>query len=114
MLPKKRKVEKSLFTGVLNKSKSFYGKNISLRVFPIESLETTKFSFVVSKKVSNKANKRNLLKRRGFSVVKNIIKHTNKGFVCVFYYKKNALSSSYVEIEKDIKYLLTKARILKI
>ena len=113
MLPKKRKVDKRLFSHVFNNSESFYGKNISLRVFYVDGDNITKFSFVVSKKVSNKANKRNLLKRRGFSVIENKIKYTNNGFVCVFYFKKNAINKSYSDIEKDIVLLLKKANILK-
>ncbi|HED05744.1 MAG TPA: ribonuclease P protein component [Ignavibacteria bacterium] len=113
MLSKKRKDSKELFKEVLSNSKSFYGTNMSLRVFIGDSVENTRFSFVVSKKVSTKANKRNLLKRRGFSVIKNTLKNIKKGFTCVFFFKKNAITVSYTELNKEILFLLRKSKILK-
>lgn len=112
MLPKKRRVGKELFPDVLNKSKSFYGDSMSLRVFSVGYSNETRFSFVVSKKVSNKAVKRNFLKKRGYSVIKDISVNINKGFVCVFFFKKSALTLSYVDLKKEISSLLKKSRVL--
>ncbi len=113
MLSKKRRVNRALFSKVLSKNKSFNGKNISLRVFFGEYLNEPRFSFVVSKKVSNKANKRNFLKKRGYSVVKNIIKQTRGGAVCLFYFKKNATLLSFKDLKKEITTLLKESNILK-
>lgn len=115
MLSKKRRAEKSLFPRVLSKSKSFYGKNMTVRVFLLNSPDKnskSKFSFVVSKKVSNKAVKRNLLKRRGYSVVKDIKTQINEGFVCVFFFKTTTINLSYIELKKEITFLLKKSNIL--
>lgn len=112
MLSKKRRVTKKLFSNTIKKSESFYGENMSLRVFSIKHLTETKFSFVVSKKVSNKANERNLLKRRGYCAIKNISKPINNGFTCIFFFRKNTLHNSYIKIEKEIISLLKKAKVI--
>jgi len=112
MLPKKRRVEKELFPDVLNKARSFYGENMSLRVFLAEPYKETRVSFVVSKKVSNKAVKRNFLKRKGYSAIKDMPISLNKGFVCVFFFKKSTLSISYTDLKKEISSLLKKSRVL--
>jgi ribonuclease P protein component len=112
MLPKKRRVGKELFPDVLKKSKSFYGENMSLRVFLADPSNETRFSFVVSKKVSNKANKRNLLKRRGYSIIKDTTKNINRGFVCVFFFKKSALTVSFADLRKEVLFMLKKSTVL--
>ncbi len=114
MLSKNRRVGRELFSQILTKSRSFNGSNLSLRVLktPLNNKET-KFSFVVSKKVSNKAVKRNFLKKRGYYAVKKISKNLNNDFVCVFFLKKNSTLLSYKEFEKEILFLLKKAEVLK-
>jgi len=113
MLPKKRRVERDSFPSFSSNIKSLHGKNLSLRVFSKKGSDKTKFSFIVSKKVCARANKRNLLKRRGYSAVKDIIKNIKNGFVCVFFFKKTSVGAPYVEIEEDIIYLLKKAKVLR-
>jgi len=111
MLPKKRKIERSLFSFFI-KNKSFQSKNVSLKVcFSDDSKKETKFSFVVSKKVSNLANKRNLLKRRGYHIVENI-KNIKKGFICIFYFKKSVINLPYKEIKEEVIKLLKESSIV--
>lgn len=113
MLPKNRKVSKEVFSYSFKESKSFHSNYATLRVLNnINSNETTKFSFVVSRKVSNKANKRNLFKRRGFYIVSKINKNIKNGYFCIFYIKKDALGVSYNCLEKDVLILLKKANII--
>ncbi len=113
MLSKKTRVGKELFPQVLLKAKCLYVNNITLRVLSTNITNKTKFSFVTSKKVSNKAVKRNLLKRRGYSIVKSISKNINNGFICIFFFKKSSTLLSYTELEKEILFLLKKAKVLK-
>ncbi len=113
MLSKKIRVGKELFPQVLLKARCLYGNNMSLRVLNTNITNKTKFSFVVSRKVSNKAVRRNLLKRRGYSIIKNISKYINNGFICVFFFKKTSTLLSYKELEKEIFFLLKKAKVLK-
>jgi len=112
MLSKKRRVNRALFSQILTKSKSFSSKNISLSVFNTYSSNETKFSFVVSKKVSNKAVKRLVLKKRGYFAIKKNIKNINKGFICIFFLKKNSTLLPYPILEKEILFLLKKAKVL--
>jgi len=114
MLPKKRKVNRETFASILKKGRSFHSKNISIRVYSSKNKEEdSRFSFVVSKKISNNANKRNLLKRRGYDVVKGVIKNIKKGFIGIFFYKKGILDLSYLEIRDEIVFLLKKSDALK-
>jgi len=71
--------------------------------------KTPKFSVIVSSKIINKANKRNLIKRRIKEVIRKFIKEntTPSGF---FYVKGGAGKLSFKEIEKEVLFLLKKAK----
>ncbi len=112
MLPKNKRVSKEVFYCVLKNSKTFHSNNITLRVLK-SSHNITKFSFIVSRKVSSKAPKRNLLRRRGSSVVAKLDKKIKNGFICIFYIKKGAVIISYSKIEEEIVFLIKKANIMK-
>lgn len=113
MLPKNKRVTKDIFPIILKKSKIFHSKNLTLRVSRNKNNnETTKFSFVVSRKVSNKATERNLLKRRGNGIVSKLDKNIKNGFICVFYVKKSLLSVSYHDMEEEITRILGNAKII--
>ena len=109
MLSRKRKIKRSLFSCLKN-GKSFYSKNLSLRTYSCKekTKNETKFSFVVSKKVSNSATARNLLKRRGYNSIKDI----KNGFVCIFYFKKTATVLSSNDLNKEILGLLKEGGVL--
>ncbi len=113
MLPKNKRVSKEVFSCILKKSKPLHSENLTLRVLKnIDKKEETKFSFVVSRKVSNKAPKRNLLKRRARFAVSKLYKSMVNGFICVFFVKKSAVDVSYSDLEKEIFYLLKKANVI--
>ncbi len=113
MLSKKQRVNQKNFPTFFDKNNSFYSKNITLKfTHNKQNLEKTKFCFIISKKVSTKANKRNLIRRRlKFVILKNNSKIKN-GFICVFYIKKTIVNPSYSEIEKEVLFLLKKANII--
>jgi ribonuclease P protein component len=114
MLPSKKRVKKEMFPFVLKNGKIFHSKHISLKTNILKNTtKETKFSFVVSKKVSNKANKRNLIKRRGFSILREILDNIETGFICVFFLKKGVTDISYSELKEEILILLNKAKIIK-
>ncbi len=113
MLPKNKRVSKEDFPGILKKSKSFSSENLTLRVLKnTNNKEETRFSFVVSRKVSKTAPKRNLLKRRARFAVSRLGGGVKEGFLCVFFVKKGAIGIPYSEMEKEILYLLKKANVV--
>lgn len=108
MLPKNRRLDKSLFNEVIKKGRSIHSKNISVSILKGSEIEDSRFAFVVSKKVAKKAVNRNLMKRRGYSVLKNLSKEIKKGFLVVFFFKKGSESLTFKEIEDEIATLLKK------
>lgn len=112
MLPKKRKIRRLLFSLILLKNRSFKSENLMLLVNRTNKKDKTKFSVVVSKKVARKASDRNLIKRKGFNVIKNEIANIKNGFLCVLFFKKDVRGISYNEIKSEILSLFKKADIL--
>ena len=114
MLLKKNRILRSLFPKVLTKGKTFSSSNMYMRVAYLnERLRESRFSFVVSKKVVKKAVSRNKLRRIGYNVVQKKITNIHKGFLVVFFFKKNILKLSKRSIEQEIIFLLKKANLLK-
>jgi len=67
------------------------------------------YAFVVSKKIAKTAVKRNSLRRKGYNILRS---YGLKSFAGIFFYKKEALTASPLEIKKDIDFLLKKAKII--
>lgn len=94
----------------------FRSPHITVRV--LKKHEPTKenhqqFSFVVSAGVARKSTARNLLKRRGYSVVHKIFDNTKSNQLCAIFFKKGADKISFADLEKEIVALLEKAEVLK-
>lgn len=116
MLAKKNRISRALFDTLLKKGVFFHSQNLSLRVMKTQK-GLSKFSFVVSKKVSKSAVVRNLLRRRGYSVLKDSIgkdsKDTmNTGVVGAFFFKKGAEKLGFSELQEETVFLLKKAKVL--
>lgn len=112
MLPRKRKVGLELFPFVLKKGKTVSSEHFSFKFTPIPSIKESKFSFVVSGKVSKKATERNLLKRRGYVVVRKNVILKKIPIAGVFFAKNGATKLSYEVLKKEIEDLLVKARMI--
>ncbi|MCF7833791.1 MAG: ribonuclease P protein component [Candidatus Pacebacteria bacterium] len=109
MLPKKQRVDKKSIEEVFSKGRFVNSAYLSLKYLQGKSIGAYKISFVAPKAVAKKAVDRNLLKRRGYYVLKNLLSKpkslqnksfTEKegifflpnGFVGVFVFKKNSLN----------------------
>lgn len=112
MLPKKRRVTREEFTPIIKKGRTFHSPLLSLRVLEQrqcgETLST--FAFVVSKKVAAKATARNLLRRRGYAILREAHKivpcHS-----CAFFFKKGAEDAPYAALKKETLSLLKEAQL---
>ena len=71
------------------------------------------FSFVVSKKEVKKAVERNKLRRTGYNIIQKNISDINKGYMVVFFLKKETLAHSKRALEEEIISLLQRANLLK-
>lgn len=112
MLSRKFKIERKIFPKDLRKGLNFHSPSLSLFVFRGPEKGHSRFSFVVSSKVSNRAVIRNLLRRRGYGVVEKVLLETKPSFLCVFYFKKGSDKTPFGEIEKEIVGLLKKSQVL--
>ena len=111
MLPKKRRIERSLFSFVLAEGKKYHSNSLILNVV-VNNKIPTKFSFSVSKKILKKAIDRNKYRRRGYSIINKHIKRVKTGYVCFFVFKKESTTVSFDNLEKEIVYLLTKSSVI--
>lgn len=73
----------------------------------------SKFSFSVSKKVSKKAVDRNKYRRRGYSIVSQYLSIIKPGFICFFSFKKSNKPPKFLDLEKEVKSLLSESGVLE-
>jgi len=106
MLPKKQRIERKYFSQILKTSRRFISPHFLLYIATQENKLPAKFSFSVSKKVSKKAVGRNLLRRRGYSVISRHIQDIRPGYFYFFSFKSKPQELSFVELEREIINLL--------
>ena len=101
MLPKKNKLSSEELRRVFESGyKSF--KTDIFTVLLLPDKEKLAFAVVVSNKVANKAHTRNLLKRKTFSVLKDLFEDFDKGLY-VFIVKKNFEKEDRKILLRDIE-----------
>ena len=106
MLKKKNRADKKDIDFLFKKGKFFNLPNLTFK-YSIESKSSfPRISFVAPKSVAKLAVKRNLLLRKGYSVLKNYINQFPKGILGVFVFKKHQEDISI--IENEIKSVLSK------
>ena len=114
MLPKpNRLTKKKDFERVIKQGKGVGGVFLILK-FVKQGLSENRVGFVVSKKISNKAVVRNKVKRRLREAVRMSLSNLKPGYDLVFFTKKGIEEKEFVEIEKVIKQLLTRAGLLSV
>ena len=104
---KKKRVTKKLFDQVIKEGATLSG---SFFVFKyIYKYNSPTYAFVTPKKLKINAVKRNRLRRRGYSIIREI--PLNKG-LGIFFYKKESLGVDLGMLKKDIIDILKKSKIL--
>ena len=111
MLKKKQRVSKELFKEVFKKSKTLSSNHLSFRFYRETAVFRSKFSFIVSKNISKKATIRNLLKRRGYSIIKQNLKKIKNSYIGFFSFKKGAEILPFGQIKAEVEALLRKSQI---
>ncbi|MEK7070704.1 MAG: ribonuclease P protein component [Patescibacteria group bacterium] len=115
MLQKSR--NKDVVERVLRLGKSYFGDNIQLRCLKIDSPvgeaggDLPFFAFVVSSKTEKLAVNRNLLKRRGGHIIRELGDLKEPNTACVFFFKKGAVSLIFDKLKEQIVFLLKKAKL---
>lgn len=113
MLPKKNRLTKEKdFQKVFKTGKSFAGKFIILKLAP-NSLNFSRFGFIVGLKIAKKAVKRNKIRRQLHEILRIFLNNVSLGFDVVVLPNKEIVDRGYAEIESATKNILKKAGIWK-
>ena len=105
---------KDIVERVLKLGKSYFTDNTQLRCLAMEGKEGIKspfFAFVISSKTEKLAVNRNLLKRRGRHIVRELVPLSLPNTACVFFFKKGAISLPFDKLKEQIVFLLKKAKL---
>lgn len=111
MLPKAKRLTKRLFSESFSNSKIVSSDYLTLR-YKDNYGKTPKVSVIVSKKVVQKATQRNYVKRKIYEIVQKNLKTTEKPYILMIFPKKTSIKLPFTQIEKDLKEVLLKAKIL--
>lgn len=111
MLPKNRRIQRKLFPFNI-KALRLQSPLLFLSVAKNKDKEPTRFAFSISKKSISSAVKRNLCRRRGYSVISSKLLAVKPGFLCFFSFKKIKTPPDYNELEKEISSLLAEADVV--
>ena len=114
MLPPQNRLQKEKdIEKVFKKGKSFFLGNIGARLAS-NNLDVSRFTVVVSLKVSKKAVKRNKLKRRIREIIRNeTLSKTKSGFDVVILTKPTLLNLNFAGLREAVLNLFKKAKLIE-
>lgn len=113
MLSKENRLKrKKDFKEVFKKGKGFGKDFLFLKIKKNNLKKKSRFSFIVSKKISKKAVVRNKIKRRLREVIREELPRIKPGIDGVFIAKKNIEKKDFLEIKENVIQLLKKTEIL--
>ncbi len=110
MFPRNKRIGKTLFPNVFRQGRIFSSPTFSLRVRKNENKNT--FAVVVPESVSPLATRRNVLKRRGYVVLRKIDKKITPPVSVILLFKKGSEKMTFSKLESEIKDLCKKSGIL--
>ncbi len=107
MLAKPQRLEKRQVEYILKKGQSSTSKLFILK-FTENNEEKSKYATIISSKISKKAVERNKLRRQIYEIIRTALKESTpeKNLNLVLIPKKQILSSSFEEIQEDIKEII--------
>lgn len=106
MLPKKSRADKKTIEMIFKKGKLLNSSDLIFKYIVTGQTSIPHISFIAPKGVAKLAVKRNLLRRRGYAVLKKYIRQFPTGLVGVFIFKK--YQDDVLIIENEIKIILHK------
>lgn len=112
MLPQNKRVDSETLAFLLTQKPSKIGQTEYLRVLVYKNTDSHKLPricFIAPKKKYKKATTRNLLKRRGFSLVEEHKKLFKNGYIYIFFFQSKI--TTFFVIKKEIEALLKKINI---
>ncbi len=119
MLPIKRRIKTESFPKIMKEGFFVHSDNFYLKILSPTSLELrganlppSRFGFVVPNKVKKTSVGRHLIKRRITAVVEKLLINIKSGFSVIVFAKKDVSALPYSDIEKEIKDLLIKGKLV--
>ena len=112
VISSKNKVSKELFKALMAKGRSFVCHSFTARVFSDGTDLPPKFSVVVAKKLEKSAVKRNVIKRRFYSLIQPYIKIIKRGTVCALFVKKKLSMKDMKNTDLEIQIFLKKIKLI--
>lgn len=113
MLPAGFRLQKMKdFERVFEGGKMFYGAAFSIKVYSTGQ-DTIRFGIIISNKVSKKATKRNLLRRRIREIIRHELPVLKRGFDVIILTNKDCMALNYQQLEEIMKKLFYKAFLYK-
>lgn len=115
MLPSSHRVSRTLFEKTMKESKVLHTPHLSVRIglsseqSPSTPLGTSRFSFIISKKVDKRATKRNSIRRKGYVSLAHLMNEVKPGIVGLFFAKKGAEALSQADLEQEIRELFARS-----
>ena len=111
MLHRENRLKKEGDFKLVLRSKNFFSSDFLILKSIKNNLEMSRFAFIVSKKISNKAVIRNRIKRLLREAVRADIKNIKGGWDIIFFTRKNIVEKKYTEIKEEVEKLLRRANI---
>lgn len=113
MLPESNRLKKENdFQQVFEKGEGFNKSFLFLKVFNREDQQQSRFGFVVSTKVSNKAVVRNKLKRRLREIVRTKLEQVKPGRDVVVVTQPGIETQSFHQLKQNLFSLLNQAGVI--
>lgn len=109
MLPKHKRISKDSFKSILLKGTMYHADHFTLRTLPSEK---EGFAVLVSKKVAASAVDRNRIRRRVYSLLRDLLPQIKASSKNVISAKVGAKSLSFESQKEEVLKLLQKARLI--
>ncbi|MEK7569070.1 MAG: ribonuclease P protein component [Patescibacteria group bacterium] len=107
MLSKKNRISKEDFPSSQVRGLRIFSPLFSGVIYKNDGL--TRVAVVVSKKTAKTAVVRNRIRRRFYAALAHFLKDTNKGYLMVFYPKKEAETAPFPVLRSEIEATLRKS-----
>lgn len=112
MLNKQQRLTKKEFNDVFEKGKPVHSDFLFAKILEINKKIPSKFSISIPVKIEKKAVKRNLLRRRGYAIIRENLKNIKNGFSVIIIIKKGAEKLDFEEYKKEINKILKKTNLI--
>jgi ribonuclease P protein component len=112
VLPKQYRLNKNKdFKVIFQKGRNFFIKEFGIKILK-NNLEILRFGFIVSNKVTKKANKRNLIKRRMREIVRKNLPNMRIGADAIIIARPEIKNLKFSELKEKIEKALWQIRLL--